>query len=269
LPIAVAVDGGGNLFIADRNNNRIRKVTPDGIIGTVAGIGTSGFSGDGGPATAAQISSPTSVAVDGVGNLFIATSNRIRKITPDGIISTVAGNGASGFSGDGGPATAAGLSPNAVTVDTTGNLFIAEPANHRVRKVTPDGVISTAAGNGSSPFFTGDGGPAISALLYFPNSVTVDSTGNVFIADTNNSRIRKVAPTGVIDTFAGNGSVGSGGDGGPATSAQLNLPVGVAVDLTGNVFIADCSNHIRKVSAPGIFSLQTQTTAVFAALDLR
>src|SRR5262249_51296501 len=193
-------------------------------------------------------------AVESAGNLCVATSTRMLKITPDGVISTVAGNGTPGFSGDGGPATAAWLSPNAVAVDTSGNLFIAEPANHRVRKVTPDGVISTAAGNGTSPFFTGDGGPAISALLYFPNSVTVDSTGNVFIADTNNSRIRKVGPTGVIDTFAGNGSVGSGGDGGPATSAQLNLPVGVAIDLTGNVFIADCSNRIRKVSAPGIIS---------------
>src|SRR5262249_56105805 len=141
-------------------------------------------------------------AVESAGNLCVATSTRMLKITPDGVISTVAGNGTPAFTGDGGPAAAAGLSPNAVAVDTSGNLFIAEPANHRVRKVTPDGVISTAAGNGtSSPFFTGDGGPAISALLYFPNSVAVDSTGNVFVADTNNSRIRKIPPTAATDPF--------------------------------------------------------------------
>jgi sugar lactone lactonase YvrE len=263
FPSAVAVDGAGNLFIA--GSNRVRKVTPDGVISTIAGDGTSGFSGDGGPATAAQIANPVGLAADGAGNLFVVTSNRIRKITADGIISTVAGTGTPGFSGDGGPATAALLVPSAVAVDTSGTLLIAEPSNHRVRKVTADGVISTVAGNGtSSAFFAGDGGPAISASLNYPSSVAVDSTGNVLIADTSNSRIRKVAPTGVINTLAGNGSVGSGGDGGPATSAQLNSPVGVTIDQTGNVFIADCSNRIRKVSPPGTIS----TFAAVSTWDL-
>ena len=155
------MDTAGNLFIADTNDNVIRKVTPGGIISTVAGNGTQGFSGDGGPAISAQLFSPYGVAVDTAGNLFIAdtVNNRIRKVTPGGIISTVAGNGTQGSGGDGGPATSAQLfNPTGVAVDTAGNLFIADMANNRIRKVTPAGVISTVAGNGTQGF-SGDGGP--------------------------------------------------------------------------------------------------------------
>jgi len=256
-PSGVAVDTAGNLFIADRNNNRIRKVTPGGVISTVAGNGTQGFSADGGPATSAQLNAPLGVAVDTARNLFIGDygNDRVRKVTSSGIISTVAGNEIRGFSGDGGPATSARLSyPYSVAVDTAGNLFIADTYNHCVRKVTPGGVISTVAGNGTYGF-SGDGGPATAAQLRIPQGVAVDTAGNLFIADTGNNRVRKVTPGGVISTVAGNGTHGFSGDGGPATSAQLNYPSGVAVDTARNLFIADRNNNrIRKVAPGGVIS---------------
>jgi sugar lactone lactonase YvrE len=257
VPVGVAVDAAGNLFIADTLNNRIRKVTPAGIISTVAGTGTSGFSGDGGPATSAQLAFPGGVAVDAAGNLFIADTENdcIRKVAPAGIISTVAGTGTAGFSGDGGPAAFAKLNvPVGVSVDAAGNLFIADTFNNRIRKVIPAGTISTAAGTGTSGF-SGDDGPAASAQLAFPGSVVVDAAGNLFIADTFNNRIRKVTPAGIISTMAGTRPYGFSGDGGLAVSAQLNHPRGVAVDVVGNLFIADSDNNrIRKVTPAGIIS---------------
>jgi PIN domain nuclease of toxin-antitoxin system len=250
IPQGVAVDTAGNLFIADTGNNRVRKVTPGGVISTVAGNGTHGFSGDGGPATSAQLNYPSGVAVDTARNLFIAdrNNNRIRKVAPGGVISTVAGNGTYGFSGDGGPAMAAQLRiPQGVAVDTTRNLFIADYGNNRVRKVTSNGVISTVAGNGIRGF-SGDVGPAASARLNGPSGVAVDTARNVFIADTGNNRVRKVTSSWVISTVAGNGIRGFSGDGGPATSARLSYPYGVAVDTAGNVFIADFNQRIRKVT---------------------
>ncbi len=256
-PSGVAVDTAGNLFIADTSNQRVRKVTPGGVISTVAGIGTGGFRGDGGPATSAMLNYPQGVAVDTAGNLFIADTfnQRVRKVTPGGVISTVAGIGTKGFSGDGGPATSAQLfDSRGVAVDTAGNLFIADTFNQRVRKVTPGGVISTAAGNGTDGF-SGDGGPATSAMLDSPSGVAVDTAGNLFIADTSNQRSRKVTPGGVISTVAGNGTDGFSGDGGPATSAMLDSPSGVAVDTVGNLFIADTSNQrVRKVTPVGVIS---------------
>ncbi|MGV3559149.1 NHL domain-containing protein [Larkinella arboricola] len=256
-PYGVAVDTQGNLFIADFGNNRIRKVTANGMINTVAGTGTQGFSGDGGPATTASLRHPRGVAVDTQGNLFIADldNQRIRKVSSGGIITTVAGNGTYGSGGDGGPATSAGIgSPYGVAVDKQGNLFIADGSNNRIRKVSPTGIITTVAGNGTYGF-SGDGGPATSAQLSSPSGVAVDAQGNLFIADASNYRIRKVATNGLIYTVAGNGPIGDSGDGGPATSAQLNLPTGVAVDSQGNLFIADMGNRrIRKVSANGIIN---------------
>ncbi len=253
-PSAVTVDGQGNLYIADLNNQRIRKLGPDGIITTVAGTGISGHSGDGGPATSANLFNPSGVTVDGQGNLYIAStdSHTIRKVGPDGIITTVAGGG---FGGDGGPATSAGLNrPQDVALDGQGNLFIADTFNHRIRKVSADGIITTVAGTGTRGF-SGDGGPATSARLNFPIGVSVDGQGNLFIADAVNSRIRKVGPYGIISTLAGSGFGGFSGDGGPATSARLNSPRKLSLDRQGNLFIADLfDNRIRKVSSEGIIS---------------
>ncbi len=180
-------------------------------------------------------------------------------VTPGGVISTVAGNGIFGFSGqngDGGPATSAMLAaPEGVAVDTAGNLFIADTWSNSVRKVTPGGVISTVAGNGTGGY-SGDGGPATSAMLDGPSGVAVDAAGNLFIADQWNHRVRKVTPGGVISTVAGNGTGGYSGDGGPATSAELYYPEGVAVDTAGNLFIADSDNsRVRMVT--GVASVTT------------
>jgi uncharacterized protein (TIGR03437 family) len=288
-PCGLAVDSAGNLYIADGFNNRIRKIS-NGIITTVVGNGTQGFSGDNGPATGAQLSHPYGVAVDSAGNLYIADSlnNRIRKIS-NGIITTVAGNGTQGFSGDNGLATGAQLyRPNGVAVDSAGNLYIADFGNDCIRKVTngvittvvgrgagaqlnsptavavdsagklyiddfgnnrilkvSNGIITTVAGNGTYGF-SGDNGPAASAQLNQNLGVAVDSAGNLYIADSANSRLRKVT-NGVITTIAGTGTGGSGGDGGPATSASLDSPCGVAVDSAGNLYVADWDHQIRQL----------------------
>ena len=256
-PAGVAVDGAGNLFIADSFNDRIRKVDSAGVITTVAGTGRTGFGGDGGPAVNARLSRPSGVAVDGAGNLFIADSgnDRIRKMDASGTITTVAGTGEFGFSGDGGPATSARLSgAEGVAVDGAGNLFIADEGNDRIRKVDSAGVITTVAGTGEFGF-SGDGGPATSARLNRPNDVAVDGAGNVFIADLDNYRIRKVDSAGVITTVAGTGVRGYSGDGGPAVDAQLWSPSRVAVDGAGNLFFADSGNdRIRKVDSAGVIT---------------
>ena len=256
-PNGVTVDTSGNLFIADWGNNRIRKVNTSGVITTVAGNGTKGHSGDGGSATAAELSWPSGVAVDASGNIFIAdqTNHKIRMVNTSGVITTVAGNGYGsgsnygGYSGDGDSATAAELNnPVGVAVDTSGNLFIADMGNNRIRKVSSSGIISTVAGNGSKGN-GGDGGSATAAKLNSPTSVVVDANGNLFIADRFNYRIRKVSTKGIITTIAGNGIYGYNGDGGSATSAELFNPHGVAMDASGNLFIADETNQrIRKVT---------------------
>ena len=261
-PHDVAVDGSGNLYIADTTNNRIRKVDAStGIISTVAGTGVFGFSGDGGPATSAQISSPEGVAVDGSGNLYIADwdNHRIRKVdAATGNISTVAGTTAD--VGDGGLAASAHLrSPIGVAVDGSGNLYIADWDNHRVRKVDTAGVITTVAGTGTQGF-SGDGGQATMAELFNPRGVAVDGSGNLYIADTVDQRIRKVDTAGVITTVAGTGAQSYGGDGGQATAAQISSPEGVAVDGSGNLYIADWGNHrVRKVNTAGVITTVTGT----------
>jgi len=238
-PEGVAVDASGNLYIADTDNNRIRKISPNGIITTVAGTGIAGFSGDGGPASQAQLNHPEGVAVDASGNLYIADTgnNRIRKISPDGIITTVAGTEIAGFSGDNGPASQAQLNqPEGIAVDASGNLFIADTDNDRIREVSPDGVIVTIAGDEG---FSGDGGPASQAQLNHPEGVAVDASGNLYIADTGNNRIRKISPNGIITTVAGNG-----------TPAILNAPTGIAVSASGNLYIADTGNNRIRVVDP-------------------
>ena len=256
-PLGLAVDLTGNVYIADLSSHRIRKVTVGGIISTIAGTGTPAYNGDGIQATSARLNNPTGVAVDSVGNIYIAdtSNNRIRKVTVGGIISTIAGTGIVGFSGDGGPATSARLNNSIrVAVDLVGNVYIADASNQRIRKVTTDGNISTIAGTGT-PGYNGDGIQATSAELSNPIGVAVDSVGNIYIADTSNNRIRKVTVGGIISTIAGTGIAGYSGDGGPATSARLNTLLDVAVDLVGNVYIADAFNErTRKVTVDGIIS---------------
>jgi uncharacterized protein (TIGR03437 family) len=245
-PNGEAMDTAGNLYIVD--SGRVRKVA-NGVISTVAGIGTFGFSGDNGPATSAELDYPAGVAVDSAGNFYIADTgnHRIRKVS-GGVITTVAGNGTLGFSGDNGLATSAQLDyPGGVAVDSAGNLYIADSYNFRIRKVS-NGVITTVAGNGAPGFGGGGDGPATSAALSRPSGIAVDSAGNLYIAEFNSSRIRKVS-NGAITTVAGSGTPGFSGDNGPATSAQLNGPEGVAVDSAGNLYIADFGNNrIRKVA---------------------
>ena len=241
-PSGVAVDGDGNVYIADQYNSRIRKVDSTGVITTIAGTGERGFSGDGGPATQSRLYFPTGVAVDSVGNLYIVEgqNNRIRKVDSSGVITTIAGTGERGSSGDGGPAVLARLwIPTGVALDGVGNLYIADRGNYRIRKVDSSGVITTI------------GGRAARTLLGNPRAVAVDGDGNLYIADGD--RIRKVDSSGVIaTTIAGTGEQGFSGDGGPAVEARLHNPTGVAVDGDGNVYIADSGNgRIRKLTPVG------------------
>jgi sugar lactone lactonase YvrE len=273
-PVGVAVDGSGNLFIADSNNQRIREVSAKssngmtaGNIYTVAGTGTLGFAGDGQPAAGAELNYPLGVFVDGAGNLFITDTNnqRIREVpaaTANGMtagnIYTIAGTGTPGYAGDGLPAVGAELSyPSSVWVDGNGNLFIADTANQRIREVPAvtanamtAGDIYTVAGNGTAGY-TGDTQAATSAELTFPTGVFVDGSGNLFITDYGNFVIRGVsAATGKISTFAGNGTLGFSGDGYIATDGTLNIPWGLATNQYGDVFIADELNCvIREVLA--------------------
>jgi sugar lactone lactonase YvrE len=249
-PYGAAVDAAGNLFIADTYNNCIRKVAANGMIGTVAGNGGATYAGDGGPATNAGLYYPYGVTVDAAGNLYIADTYNscIRKVAANGIITTVAGNGLQGYSGDGGPAIIAILdNPENVAVDAAGNLFIADCNNNCIRKVDTNGIITTVAGNGAYGY-SGDDGQAAGASLAGPTGLALSASGNLFIADYNNQRIREVDASGLIATVAGNGSSSYAGDGGPATSAGLNYPTGAALDASGNLYIADNNNNrIRKV----------------------
>ncbi len=250
-PYAVRVDSSGNYYIADSQNNCIREVSTSGTITTIAGTGSAGFSGDGGAATSAQLNFPTGVALDSLGNLYIADAynQRVRKVS-GGIITTVAGIGPpAGYGGDGGLATAAQFSfPWGVACDSSGNFYIADAGNNRIREVS-GGIINFVAGNGSS-VFSGDGGLATLAGINYPTGVAFDSSGNMYIAENLGNRIRMVS-AGIIHTVAGSllGTAGYGGDGGAATAAVLNNPADVALDSSGNLYIADKYNQrIRKVS---------------------
>ena len=269
----VGVDSKGLIYISDSGNNRVRCVSQDGIIRTIAGTGTPGSSGDGGLATSAALNSPTHVAIDAKGAIYITDTNnhRIRRVSSGGaetgvfedpgIIKTLAGTGNRAFSGDGGQATLADLGgPQHVAVDSKGNVYIADFNNHRVRRVGPDGIITTFAGSGPTGFgnggFSGDEGPAAQARLSFPLGMAVDANGFVYICDSWNGRIRQVGPDGIITTFAGVGPLSPSattiGDGGPATLASIN-PSAIALDGKGNVYIADDSNHrVRRVGSDGI-----------------
>ncbi len=254
--IRVAVDGAGNVYFSDTDNHTIRKITPAGVISVVAGkVEQRGFSGDGGPATEATMAGPIAIAVDGAGNLYFCDSGnvRIRKVTAaTGVMSTIAGNGVTGFSGDGSAATEARLdTPQGIAVDMDGNVYIADARNNRIRKVNAsDGKISTIAGVGTVGS-SGNDGPATAAQLNQPLDVATDKDGNVIICDSVNNQIRKVTiADGKITLVAGTGSIGFSGDGGPATAARLNMPVGAVLDSAGNLYFSDRSNQrIRLIVA--------------------
>ena len=258
LPLGLAVDSAGNVYVAT-NSYRVRKISPAGIITTFAGNGTSANSGDGGPATSAGITGPTGLALDNRGNLYISDGNwTIRKVDASGIITTVAGTGTAGYSGDGGPATAAQIQGClGIGTDTAGNLYLGDGVDYVVRKVSTSGIITTVAGSGTGGF-SGDGGLATSAQLASPNDLCTDRAGNLYIADNLNYRIRKVDTAGIITTVAGNGSTTYSGDSILAIDEGFMRVDYVTVDDAGNLYITSrgggVGNHIFKVNNAGIIT---------------
>lgn len=295
-PHGVAVDGLGNVYIADTWNFRVRRVSATGVITTVAGTGVIGYSGDGGPATSAQLGLPEGVAVDGLGTLYIAEGVRVRRVDPNGIITTFAGDGGGGApDGDGGSATDATLGDaRGIALDGLGNVFIAATSAHTIRKIDSSGTITRVAGAGDTLGYTGDGGPATSARLHYPEAIAADSSGNLYIGDSGNDVVRRVSPNGVITTvatdlraprgvaldasgtvyiadthhnqirrldgaalttIAGSGASGFAGDGGAATSARLGYVNAIAADAQGNIYIVDNENHrVHKMDASGVIT---------------
>jgi len=268
-PIGVAVLPDGSFLIADAGAGRVRRVSPTGIITTVAGNGTRGFSGDGGPATAAEIFDPNGLAVLPDGGFLIADGDYVvRRVFPDGTITTVAGTGVQGFSGDGGPATAAQLNlPYSVAVTPDGGFLIADSGNRRVRRVSPTGIITTVAGTGV-PGSSGDGGAATAAQLNDPTGLATTPDGGFLIADFFGNRVRRVLPTGVISTLAGTGNLAvfRNGDGGPATAANIDLPFAVALTPSGGfVFSEEGNAAVRFVDSAFAGAVPPAATAVPAA----
>jgi sugar lactone lactonase YvrE len=240
-PLGVAVDASDNVYVADKRNHCIRKITPTGTVSTLAGSGTAGFAD--GSGVAAQFYSPYGVAVDALGNVYVAdaVNHRIRKVTPSGTVSTLAGSGTAGFADSTGT-NAQFNNPFGVAVDASGNVYVADRLNHRIRKITPTGTVSTLAG---STYGSADGA-GTNAQFSSLEGVTVDASGNVYVADTPNQRIRKITPSGTVSTLAGSATAGFAD--GSGTAAQFNRPTGVAVDASGNVYVADALNsRIRKI----------------------
>jgi DNA-binding CsgD family transcriptional regulator len=276
-PLAVADGPRGELYIAE--GIRVREVQPDGHITTLAGTGDAGGAGDGGPAKQAQLSTPQGLAVDSVGRVYIADTltNRVRRIDPSGTIRTVAGTGDAGYEGDGKPATEAKLYlPTGLAIGFGDAVFIADTGNNVIRQLGTDGIIRTVAGTGEAGY-RGDGGPAAYAVLHSPGGLAFDDEGNLYIADTLNQRVRRVDVNGQIATVAGSGVAAFGGDGGPAIFAELNLATNplegmgqaIAVGPTGDVFIADGSNHrLRKLDVKGVINtIEQMKTPLGVAVD--
>lgn len=264
LPEGIALDAKGNIYIADWCNNRVRKIDSLGIITTIAGNGIQGFSGDGGPATAAKIIGPDFVVLDKFGNIYISDTCHLRKIDTSGIITTIAGTGGYGYAGDGGPAISAKMAnPGGLAIDSSGNFFISEINTNHIRKIDTAGIITTIAGTGVQGY-SGDGGPAIYAELNQPVHLVVDDYGNIYFSDAQNNCIRKIDKSGIITTVVGNGIAGFSGDGGLATLAKLKNPYGIAI-YKSDLYFADLyNNRIRKVTnaANGINQLVKKDSRV-------
>jgi sugar lactone lactonase YvrE len=258
-PAGLVFDTEGSLYISDESNHCVRKVTTSGVISTFAGVGTAGYSGDGGAATAAELDGPNGLAFDAVGNLYITDNlnNVIRKVNTAGVITTIAGvqsNCCVYYSGDGGQATDADIYiPSDVKIDAQGNIYIADYGNRRIRKINTLGIISTIAGNGIGTY-TGDGGQATAATLHDAITLDIDASGNIYFTDIYNNCVRKINTAGIITTIVGNGTAGFSGDGGQATAARLNNPYGIALDAAGNIYISDSNTRIRKINTAGIIS---------------
>lgn len=252
----ITTDPEGNIYISHRSQNRIRKISPGGIISTIAGNGIAGYDGDGGLAIEAALNFPAGLVFKG-GNLFVADRNnhRIRRIDSSGIITTFAGTGIPDCCADGGPATEASLHfPSDIAVDVEGNLYISDRSNNRIRKVDTNGIITTIAGLGA-PGYKGDFGPAKNSLLKYPFGICLDSNGNLYIADRGNNRIRKIDSQGIISTIAGDGTHSFGGDYGPANQSSLAYPTDVVIDSEGIIYIADRNNNrIRKIDELGVIT---------------
>ncbi|SVE03033.1 uncharacterized protein METZ01_LOCUS455887, partial [marine metagenome] len=251
-----AFDKDGNLFFTEQGAHRVRKIDTNGVITTVAGNGTAGYSGDGGAATSAQLNYPRAAYVDTAGNIYISdrSNARIRKVDTNGIITTFAGTGEAGYSGDGGAATSAKISFSyQLTMDSQGSLYFADSNNHIIRKIDTNGIITTIAGTPETSGNSGDGGAATSAKLNGPLGVAFDTGGNLYIGDYYNEKIRKVDTSGNISTVAGTGTRGYSGDGGLATAATLYYPSVLTVDKSGNIYFCDSGNEgIRKIWKNGI-----------------
>ena len=248
-PSGLALDGAGNLYVAEYHHHRVRRIDPNGILTTAVGTGQQGFRGDGGWAVEALLDGPAGLAADEAGNLFVADSgnHRVRRIGPDGVIKTVAGTGRFGSVGDGGPAAEAYLwGPSGLAVGKDGSLFVADRGNHRVRRIDRGGVIETVAGARFSGY-SGDLGAAAAARLFGPEGLALDPEGNVYVGDVGNHRVRKIDLAGVITTVAGNGTIGFSGDGEPGSNASIYQPEALAADTAGNLFIADSGNHNVRV----------------------
>lgn len=254
-PSGIAVDASGNLYICDRNEHRVRKVTPAGVISTIAGTGVPGTSGNGGPATAALLYQPYCIAVSADAIIYIGDQSGVRKINTSGIITLFAGTTVQGYNGDGILATNAQLSvPGGIATDAIGNVYISDVYNHRIRKVDTAGYITTIAGTGTAGY-SGNNGLATAAKISSPTGIQYASDNNIYIADYLNHCVRKIDPSGIITTIAGNGIAGFSGDNDPATAAALNGPINTATDTLGNLYITDGNNHtIRKVDPLGVIT---------------
>ncbi len=255
-PVGVAVSATGVVHISDQSGNVIRAVDALGTITRIAGTGIGNFTGDGGPASAAQLDGPHTIFFDADGRLVVCdrNNNRLRRIDTSGTITTIAGNGTGTFAGDSGTATSASLnSPAGACADAAGNIYIADTFNHRIRRVDTSGTITTVVGNGSASF-AGDGAAATAASIRFPTGVAVNAAGDIFIADNGNQRIRRVTPSdGFIGTIAGDGTQGLSGDDGPATAAQLRIPFSVLFDVDGSLLLTEATNHtVRRIRADGV-----------------